>query len=208
MKKVTLLIISIVMALVTQSCGGSTEATPEKIDPVVATVAAMEKEATAQAQAAISTLEPPTQVDQPTMAPATEAPTTPTRYIVGDIVKVGDIQLVINEVKEIPATQFFKPAEGNKFIIIDITMENIGSSDHAASSIIEFTLKDDTGQEYSESFTAEAASGGKSPNGTIVPGDKLRGQIGYEIPITAKGFVLTYSNGFFDAVRAQFDLGF
>lgn len=208
MKKYALFVIVITLVLVTIACGGSTKATPEKVDPVAATLAALDKAATAQAQPVQPVVEPTAQVEQPAVPPTVEAPAAPTRYKVGDIVKVGDIQIILNEVKEIPAKDFFKPADGNKFIIIDVTMENLGTSDHATSSIMEFTLKDDTGQEYTESFTAEGASGGKSPNGTIVPGDKLRGQIGYEIPISAKGFVLTYTNGLFGAVRAQFDLGF
>ena len=197
MKKITWFVIIMTLVLFTLACGSSAKKTPEKIDPVAATIAALDKAATAQAQG-----------DQPPIATTDEAPSAPTRYKVGDIVKVGDIQIVINEVKEIPATDLFKPADGNKFIIIDVTMENIGSSDHAASSLMEFTLKDDTGQQYSESISADTVSGGKSPNGSIIPGDKLRGQIGYEIPISAKGFVLTYTNGLFNAVRAQFDLGF
>ena len=200
MKRNLLIAIFIVLSLAVIACGSSTKSTPEKIDPVAATITAMQQQ-TAQEQSSVSQPEP--SISEPTTAVVVSQ-----KYAVGDIVKVGDIQLVINEVKEIPGTEFFKPEAGNRFVIIDVTMEKVGTADHAASSIMEFTLKDDSGQEYSESFSAEAASGGKAPGGTIIPGDKLRGQIGYEIPISAKGFVLTYSNGFFDAVRAQFDLGF
>lgn len=200
MKRNLLIAVLTILSLAAIACGSSTKSTPEKIDPVAATITAMQKQ-TAQAQSSAS--QPNPSESEPTTAVAVSH-----RFAVGDVVKVGDIQIVINEVKEIPGTEFFKPEAGNRFVIIDVTMENVGTADHAASSIMEFTLKDDTGQEYNESISAEVAYGGKAPGGTIIPGDKLRGQIGYEIPISAKGFVLTYTNGFFNAVRVQFDLGF
>lgn len=200
MKRIRVIVFIIVLVLAAIACNGSSKSTPEKIDPVEATVSAGIKQTQLSESASAQPQDP---VTEPTATVI-----VPQRYAVGDIVKVGDIQIVINEVKEISGTDFFMPNEGNRFIIIDVTMENLGTEDHAASSLMEYTLKDDTGQEYSESVSAEVASGGKSPGGTILPGDKLRGQIGYEIPISATGFVLTYTNGFFNSVSAQFNLGF
>lgn len=78
MKKVTLLTIAIILALVTLSCGGSTKATPEKADPVAATVAALDGEATGQTQSEEPSVEPTAQVEQPTIAPTIGPTIVPT----------------------------------------------------------------------------------------------------------------------------------
>ena len=69
MKNVKLIIIPIILALVTLSCGGSTKATPENIDPVAATVAALDGETTGQTQVEEPTSETIIQVEQPTIEP-------------------------------------------------------------------------------------------------------------------------------------------
>ncbi|HOZ37397.1 MAG TPA: hypothetical protein PLH64_01485 [Anaerolineaceae bacterium] len=67
MKRHALFIIAIVLVLATLSCGGSTEETPEKVDPITATVAAPGESVT----------EPP-QVTQPIVEPTTSPTTAPT----------------------------------------------------------------------------------------------------------------------------------
>lgn len=130
------------------------------------------------------------------------------KYAIGELVKVDDVQIVINEVKEVPGTQYFEPEEGNRFVSVDLTLENLGSDDFTVSSLMLFTLKDDTGQEYSISISGIAASGGKSPDGTIIPGDKLRGQLVYEIPVNASGAVLIFEPDLLGSSSVRFDLGF
>lgn len=158
-------------------------------------------------------------VTEPTQAPVQEeeaVPTTvvePTRsalqkYAIGETVIVDDVQVVINEVKEVPGTEYFKPEEGKRFVSVDLTLENLGSTDFTVSSLLLFSLKDDTGQEYSISISGITASGGKSPDGTIIPGDKLRGQLVYEIPVNASGLVLIFEPNILGSSSVRFDLGF
>ena len=167
---------------------------------------------------------PEAKVEAPVVTAPTQAPTRievavptmvvePTRsalqkYAVGEIVKIDDVQIIFNEVKEVPGTEYFKPEEGNRFISVDLTLENLGSDDFTVSSIMLFTLKDDTGQEYSISISGIAASGGKSLDGTIIPGDKLRGQLVYEIPVNASGLVLIFEPNILGSSSVRFDLGF
>lgn len=69
MKKIRLLIVPIILAIVTLSCGGSTKTTPEVVDPVAATVSALEGEVNEPSQVTESTVAPTEQVQQPLVEP-------------------------------------------------------------------------------------------------------------------------------------------
>ena len=193
-----LIAILIIFLVFLKACADVVSPTPAvKMDPVALTVQASNA-ATAQAGG---------QPVQPKTVAPTEVPVRPTKYVVGDIVKLGGLQVTLNEVKEVPGTNFFTPEDGKYFLVVDMTFENIGNKDEVISSMLNFKLKDSTGQAYSISISATVASEGKAPDGTIPPGDKLRGQIGYELPLTAKGLVLTFEPGLISSSRVQFDLG-
>lgn len=191
-----LLAVIVIFSLIRAIGGGSDkpDSTPEV--KVEAPVVTEPTQASVQIEEAV-----PTMVVEPTKS-ALQG------YAVGEIVKVDDVQIVINEVKEVPGTQYFAPDEGNRFISVDLTIENLGSDDFIVSSLMLFALKDDTGQEYSISISGIAASDGKSPDGTIIPGDKLRGQLVYEIPVDASGLVLIFEPNILGSSSVRFDLGF
>lgn len=118
---------------------------------------------------------------------ATEAPAVPASYAVGETAELNGLKITVNEFKEVEGTQFMQPEEGKRFLVVDVTFENTGSDAATVSSIMNMELKDDTGQSYNIDLGATTASEGKSPDGTIVAGDKLRGQVGYQVPTDATG---------------------
>lgn len=73
MKKKTLLIIPIIFAIITLSCGGTKKVTLEKVDPVAATIAAQDGVGAGNPQAERSTPKPTDPIQQPTKEP-TPAP--------------------------------------------------------------------------------------------------------------------------------------
>lgn len=176
------------------SCSSKPESTPE-----VKTEAPVVTEPT---EAPVQEEEPvPTTVVEPTKSASQN-------YAVGETVKISNVQVVINEVKEVPGTEYYKPEPGNRFISADLTVENLGSVDYTVSSMMLFTLKDSTGQEYSISISGIVASGGQSLDGTIVPGDKLRGLLVFEVPVGASGFVLVFVPNLLESATISFDMDF
>jgi hypothetical protein len=70
-------------------------------------------------------------------------------FKVGDQVKVGDTFVVtVNSFKTNPGDDIFKPKSGNQFVVVDVTLKNVGSKEQDNSSLLQFTLKDETGQKY------------------------------------------------------------
>lgn len=143
----------------------------------------------------------PAQPQEPAAAPAQTQ-----TYKVGDIVQIGDVALTVNGVSEPAATDFAKPKDGSKFIVVDLTIENKSAKAAQISTMLQMKLKDDTGQQYDINLMTQAASGGKSPDGEIAPGEKIRGQIGFEIPTGAKGLVFVFDADIFGSGKVFVNL--
>jgi hypothetical protein len=91
------------------------------------------------------------------------------------------------------------PAAGNRFVVLDLTMQNTGETSAPITVAREMVLKDSTDQIYRPNARANAAAGGVSPDMVLAPGERIVAQVGYEIPITATGLVFTFTADRFGA---------
>ncbi len=117
---------------------------------------------------------------------------TQAMFAVGDVIEIGELTLTINEVTNPPGDSFNKPDEGNLFVVVDITIQNQDSEAASVSSMLQMSLKDDTGQVYDLDLMASVAAGGKTPDGEIAPGETIRGQVGFQVPVEATGLVFVF----------------
>lgn len=131
----------------------------------------------------------PASVEPPAELPGEQAQTI---FAIGDVIEIGDLTLTINEVTYPPGDSFNRPDEGNKFVVVDITIKNQGSAATSVSSMLQMSLKDDTGQKYGLDLMASTASGGTTPDGEIAPGETIRGQVGFQVPEDATGLVFVF----------------
>jgi hypothetical protein len=129
------------------------------------------------------TLEPPAELAGETEQQA---------YKVGDVIAMGDTTITVNEITYPAGDQYTKPDAGKKFLIVDLTIENKSTAAINVSTLLQMSLKDPTGQKYTVDFMAALASGGTSPDGEIAPGEKLRGQVGFQVPENAAGLVFIF----------------
>ncbi|HOU00238.1 MAG TPA: DUF4352 domain-containing protein [Anaerolineaceae bacterium] len=166
MKKNILLIVTIILTLGTAACGGSTQATPEKVDPVAATVAALDRETAAQTQVEEPTLEPTIQIEQPTIEP-TLAPLGYSRanpYSGTEIVSVPNWDVQVLEIKRgidawndiNAANPYNEPApEGMEYLLVKIYVKcTYNDSDEHGISGYDFDVTGDKAILY----TADMAS--------------------------------------------------
>jgi hypothetical protein len=121
-----------------------------------------------------------------------EGETAQETFSIGDVVQMGDIQMVVNEVTFPVGDQYNKPDEGDKFVAVDLTFENTGTTAQNMSSMLQMSLKDASGQTYDVDLMAQAAAGGSSPEGELAPGERLRGQVGFQVPEDAEGLVFVF----------------
>jgi len=113
-------------------------------------------------------------------------------YNVGDVIAIGTTNLTVNQVLYPAGDDFNKPKAGFKFLVVDITIENTGATAISVSSLLQMSVKDSSGQEFDVDLMASVASGGTPPDGEIAPGEKLRGQVGFQVPENATGLVFVF----------------
>lgn len=149
-----------------------------------------------------------TSLPSDTPVPATEtAPAKLQIYKIGDTIPIGDLTMIVNKLSFSNGNEIFKPDAGNKFAIVDVTFENKGSSSANLSTMLQMSLKDNTSQAYSVDLSAESVSGGKTLDGELAAGEKLRGQVGFQVPNNAKGFQFVFDASLFEFGRVFVDLG-
>lgn len=113
-------------------------------------------------------------------------------YNIGDVIAMGTTNITVNEVQYPAGDDFNKPNAGFKFLVVDITIENTSATAINVSTLLQMSVKDASGQKFDVNFSASMASGGSSPDGEIAPGEKLRGQVGFQVPENATGLVFVF----------------
>jgi hypothetical protein len=128
----------------------------------------------------------PTAVSQE--AEPTSAPISGGELGIGSTGQTGGLKITLNGIKR-DSGGFLKPKAGNEYLIVDLTFENTTSEKTTVSSLLSYSIKDSTGQEYSITFGPDIK---KSADGDIAAGDKLRGESAFEVPKSATGLVFIY----------------
>lgn len=109
-------------------------------------------------------------------------------YKIGDNIVFDDLQFTVKGVRTSTGDDKWNiPAEGNLYIYIDVTVENIGDEDVTVSSLMIFTLYDKEGYEADIAFVTDAKG---NLDGSLAPGRKMSGEIIYQIPKDTKEFEL------------------
>jgi hypothetical protein len=155
----------------------------------------------AESPAVIKTEKPSVATSAPTASPKL------TVFKVGDVIQSGEMTMIVNGISYPEPANMFAPKDGNKFVAVDVTFENKGTKSQSLFAMMQMTLKDDTGQDYTQDMSADISAGNKSPNGEIAPGEKKRGSIGYQVPTSAKGFQFVFDASLFSSGKIFVDLG-
>lgn len=113
-----------------------------------------------------------------------------THFKVGDQVKVGSTWVVtVNSAQLHGPTDVDQPKAGDTYLVIDVTFKNVSSQEQDLSSALQMSLKDATGQTYTETIATFASS---TPDGKVQAGDLLRGQLVFEVPTSQKTFTFAF----------------
>lgn len=201
MRRLAILVI-ILLALLLAACGGSSAAPPAVPTSVPAAVAP---------PTVVPTKVPPTVVPTraiPTAAPPTVSPTkasptaTPTEVPVakvGEPAEANGIRLIVHSVeRKGDLGQFFKADPGRAFLVVDVTIEDIGQPEHDYNPLW-FKARDGTGQEYNATIGGQDALG----SGKMGKGERVKGVVVFNVKEGAKDLTLIYDTVPLGASRAQ-----
>ena len=125
--------------------------------------------------------------------------TTQTTYKIGEAIQIGDLMLTVNKISSPAGNEFTKPAADHKFLVVDVTIENKGAKAAAISTLLQMWVKNAGGQKYTLDLMATTAAKGATPDGELAAGEKVRGQVGYQVPTNATGLVFVFDGDVFGA---------
>ena len=199
----------VVLVLASLACGsdttGSKTATPKPAAqpaaaaPAATSAIAEEKAAPAPTSPAATKTTAPASTARPTDTPrATNTPKptntsrpSPTANVggVGERREAGGIALTITKVsKTNTISDLWKAKAGHVYLVVEALIENT-TRDEAPYNPLYFKVKDEEGYEYT---TALAAPSPDLKSGSLAKGERVRGNVAFEVPTAAKGFVLSY----------------
>jgi hypothetical protein len=98
--------------------------------------------------------------------------------------------------------QFDQLKAGDTLLIVNVSLRNTSSAVANASSLVQWSLHDSTGQTYNQ----DIVSGKSGPDGTIVPGGVIRGDIAYEVPANVHSFTLQFVAGIGSSDLAEWNV--
>jgi hypothetical protein len=135
----------------------------------------------------------PTATPQPVATATPEPPTAtpeppPSLAQIGDRVEAGGIALTVNSARTVPSFDFITAAEGKTYLVLDVLLETT-DRDTAPYNPFYFSVKDADGFQYNSAILAPDPS---LKTGDLARGDRVRGNVAFEIPVGATGLVLTY----------------
>ncbi len=131
-------------------------------------------------------------------APATiPGETAPKAGKIGEPQKSDVFTITVNKAALV-ASGMMKPAKGNRFVVIDVTVTNDSRKKTPLSTALQMYIKDADGFRYGVNIGASVAAKAKLPDGELAAGDKIKGQVGFEVPTSAKGLMFEFTSDLFN----------
>ncbi len=106
---------------------------------------------------------------------ATKTPETQI-YSVGDKVKLGSAIISVNNVGFSQGSTYTKPAEGNEWLNLNVTIENTGSTNQYITTLGQMFIRDGENNSYQVAVTDKVLENPSlGLDGTILPKSKRTG---------------------------------
>lgn len=124
-------------------------------------------------------------------------------FKVGDTVKTKNFNITVNKVETSEGGEYIKPKEGNEFLKVDITVENISDKSQTVSSVMMFKVVDKDGRSYDQAFAGE--QNGRL-DGEVGAGRKMTGEYVVEVPKGDTGLQLEFDSSILSSGQVVVDL--
>jgi hypothetical protein len=107
---------------------------------------------------------------------------------VGESGESDGVVFTLNSVRR-TTSGLLAPDAGMEFLIVNLTAENTTNEDKIVSSLLNFSVKNEAGDTFDQSFTAGVET---SLDGDIPAGEQITGEIAYQVPQGESGLVLQF----------------
>jgi outer membrane murein-binding lipoprotein Lpp len=204
------LVLGLLAAALLIGCTSNSKANSNQIRDLQATIAALQKAATsAPVQAAVPSTAPtvaafasPSPTSSPTASPTPKPSPSPSpspsptaargTLQPGQPTQVGDVRVTLNSSRiVVSSNQFEKPKAGNQFVAVDLTIENTTNKAYDISSFSSASMLDKDSRKYDQASISSQLNG--KLEGSIPPGEKLVGELAFEVPIASAPYVFRFT---------------
>ncbi len=137
----------------------------------------------------------------------TAVSSTPSRDTFGlmETAEMNNVQVTMTNYRESYGSDWFSPDAGNVFVFTEFEIVNNSGSEVAVSSIASFDAYAD-GYLANYSFEALAENDQGQLDGSISPGKKMRGWIGYEVPSGWSNLEIHFKHNIWSNNKFKFEI--
>jgi len=140
----------------------------------------------------------PAKVNEAVKTESQPTASQPSEFKVGDIIKLGDREFTVNNVKKAKSLGQFQTAKtGKEYVVVNVTIKNLGK-DEVSYNPFDFKLQDSNGAQESQTF---ATLDDSLNSGTLASGGKVTGSIPFEAPEGDSGLKLIFQPSFWSKDR-------
>lgn len=142
-----------------------------------------------QSNVVISTFSPVPVTETPSPTKTLRPSATPNIGVIGESREAGGIELTVLNVTNMERIDFLTADPGYIYLVLDVTIENVGRDNETPYNPFYFSVKDKDGYEYNPVLLAPNPS---LKSGDLPFGEMVRGFVAFEIRSAAEGLVVTY----------------
>lgn len=133
----------------------------------------------------------------------TQPPPAQETFKIGETVKMGNLQFTLNGVRFDDGGDFFSPNDGERWLVFDCTLENLGSEPTAISSLLMFKLYD--ANDYAMGLAIGPDLKG-SLDGELGAGRRMAGEIGFVVEETEQSWEFIFAPNLFGFGQAIYEI--
>lgn len=124
-------------------------------------------------------------------------------FAVGDRVSLGDFFITVKKAYLYAGSEWNKPAEGEKWVVVDVELENGSNESESISSLLMFSLFDSDSYECDIAINIDARG---SLDGEIGAGRKMAGELTFSVPEDQTSFEFIFEPNVFGQGQAIYKL--
>lgn len=113
-------------------------------------------------------------------------------FSIGEQIEISGLIIQVLDVVYPAGTDLIKPKEGYKFVSVDVQVENQGETVQEITSIVQMYLKDNTGEKFTFHLGAQSIIDSGLPDDELQPGERVRGQIGFQVPTNSQNLIFVF----------------
>ena len=121
---------------------------------------------------------------------------------------MGSAIISVNNFGFSQGSTYTKPAEGNEWLNLNVTIENTGSTNQYITTLGQMFIRDGENNSYQVAVTDKVLENPSlGLDGTILPKSKRTGSVGFEIKKAATGLQFQYNGSMWGGGTVMINLG-